>query len=129
MDDEDRVRADGLLAHLARAGGGGARRRRPPPCPRRAAGARGGGGAASGGRLVLGVGAGWHEAEHQRFGVPFPSLKERMDNYESGLDLILRAWERTRPQPVRAGRVPILLGGRGGEKRGLGIVARFADEW
>ena len=83
----------------------------------------------SGGRLVLGVGAGWHEAEHERFGVPFPSLKQRMDNYESGLELIGRAWERTQPQPVRNGRVPILLGGRGGEKRGLRIVARFADEW
>jgi alkanesulfonate monooxygenase SsuD/methylene tetrahydromethanopterin reductase-like flavin-dependent oxidoreductase (luciferase family) len=83
----------------------------------------------SGGRLVLGVGAGWHELEHERFGVPFPTLKQRMDNYESGIELILRAWERTRPQPVRHGKVPLLLGGRGGEKRGLRIVARFADEW
>jgi alkanesulfonate monooxygenase SsuD/methylene tetrahydromethanopterin reductase-like flavin-dependent oxidoreductase (luciferase family) len=83
----------------------------------------------SGGRFILGVGAGWHQVEHDRFGVPFPTLKQRMDNYENGVQLILRAWERTQPKPVRNGRVPLLLGGGGGEKRGLRIVARYADEW
>jgi alkanesulfonate monooxygenase SsuD/methylene tetrahydromethanopterin reductase-like flavin-dependent oxidoreductase (luciferase family) len=83
----------------------------------------------SGGRFILGVGAGWHELEHERFGVPFPTLKQRMDNYENGIKLILQAWERTQPKPVRSGRVPLLLGGGGGEKRGLRIVARYADEW
>ena len=52
-----------------------------------------------------------------------------MDNYENAIELILRAWERTLPKPPRAGRVPLLLGGGGGEKRGLRIIARFADEW
>jgi alkanesulfonate monooxygenase SsuD/methylene tetrahydromethanopterin reductase-like flavin-dependent oxidoreductase (luciferase family) len=85
--------------------------------------------ALSRGRLILGLGAGWHELEPERFGVPFPTLKQRMDNYESGIELVLRAWQRTRPKPVRDGKVPILLGGRGGEKRGLRIVARYADEW
>ena len=83
----------------------------------------------SGGRFILGVGAGWHQLEHERFGVPFPTLKQRMDNYEIAIELILRAWERTLPQPPRGGRVPLLLGGGGGEKRGLRIIARFADEW
>jgi len=83
----------------------------------------------SGGRFILGVGAGWHQLEHERFGVPFPTLKQRMDNYENAIELILRAWERTLPKPPRAGRVPLLLGGGGGEKRGLRIIARFADEW
>jgi alkanesulfonate monooxygenase SsuD/methylene tetrahydromethanopterin reductase-like flavin-dependent oxidoreductase (luciferase family) len=83
----------------------------------------------SGGRFVLGVGAGWHELEHERFGVPFPTLKQRMDNYENGIKLILQAWERTQPKPLRHGRIPLLLGGGGGEKRGLRIVARYADEW
>jgi alkanesulfonate monooxygenase SsuD/methylene tetrahydromethanopterin reductase-like flavin-dependent oxidoreductase (luciferase family) len=83
----------------------------------------------SGGRLILGIGAGWHELEHERFGVPFPTLKQRMDNYEAGIRLIKQSWERTRPKPVRAGKVPLLLGGGGGEKRGLRIVAEHADEW
>jgi alkanesulfonate monooxygenase SsuD/methylene tetrahydromethanopterin reductase-like flavin-dependent oxidoreductase (luciferase family) len=83
----------------------------------------------SGGRFILGVGAGWHELEHERFGVPFPTLKQRMDNYENGIKLILQAWERTQPKPVRQGRIPLLLGGGGGEKRGLRIVAQYADEW
>jgi alkanesulfonate monooxygenase SsuD/methylene tetrahydromethanopterin reductase-like flavin-dependent oxidoreductase (luciferase family) len=81
------------------------------------------------GRFILGVGAGWHELEHERFGIPFPSLKQRMDNYENGIVLIQRAWERTQPKPVRKGKVPLLLGGSGGEKRGLLIIARYADEW
>jgi alkanesulfonate monooxygenase SsuD/methylene tetrahydromethanopterin reductase-like flavin-dependent oxidoreductase (luciferase family) len=83
----------------------------------------------SGGRLILGVGAGWHAAEHERFGFVLPPLKQRMDNYETGIETILRAWELTNPKPVRAGRVPILLGGSGGEKRGLRIIAKYADEW
>jgi alkanesulfonate monooxygenase SsuD/methylene tetrahydromethanopterin reductase-like flavin-dependent oxidoreductase (luciferase family) len=83
----------------------------------------------SNGRFILGVGAGWHEVEHERFGVAFPTLKQRMDNYERGLQLIKRAWERTLPKPVRDGRIPLLLGGGGGEKRGLRIVAEYADEW
>src|SRR5439155_3781364 len=69
----------------------------------------------SDGRFILGVGAGWHQLEHERFGVPFPTLKQRMDNYENAIELILRAWERTLPKPPRAGRVPLLLGGGGGE--------------
>jgi alkanesulfonate monooxygenase SsuD/methylene tetrahydromethanopterin reductase-like flavin-dependent oxidoreductase (luciferase family) len=83
----------------------------------------------SGGRLILGVGAGWNEVEHERFGLVLAPLKQRMINYEAGIEQILRSWELTTPKPVRQGRVPLVLGGSGGEKRGLRIVATYADEW
>ncbi len=81
----------------------------------------------SGGRLILGVGAGWNEAEHQAFGVPFPTLKERFDNLESGIERIRQTWRVNRPAPVH-GEVPLLIGGSG-EKRTLKIAARDAAEW
>jgi alkanesulfonate monooxygenase SsuD/methylene tetrahydromethanopterin reductase-like flavin-dependent oxidoreductase (luciferase family) len=81
----------------------------------------------SGGRLVLGVGAGWYEAEHTEFHLPFPSLKERMDLFESGVGLIRETWEKSSPKPVR-GTIPLLIGG-GGEKRTLPLAAREAAEW
>jgi F420-dependent oxidoreductase-like protein len=97
----------------------------------------------SGGRLELGVGAGWHEGEHRMFGIPFPPLKERMDRLECGLRVI-RALDEGKPvtldQPyyplVEAqsyplpvgGRLPVIVGGRG-ERRTLKMVAAHADEW
>ena len=81
----------------------------------------------SGGRLVLGVGAGWYEAEHIEFHLPFPSLKQRMDLFESGIGLIRETWEKSNPKPVR-GTIPLLIGG-GGEKRTLPLAAREAAEW
>src|SRR5262245_10347971 len=45
--------------------------------------------ALSGGRLVLGVGAGWNDHEHRTFGLPFPPMKERMDRLEEGLEVII----------------------------------------
>jgi alkanesulfonate monooxygenase SsuD/methylene tetrahydromethanopterin reductase-like flavin-dependent oxidoreductase (luciferase family) len=81
----------------------------------------------SGGRLVLGVGAGWYEAEHEAFHIPFPSLKERMDGFEAGIAIIRETWEKSNPKPVR-GSVPLLIGG-GGEKRTLPLAAREAAEW
>ena len=81
----------------------------------------------SGGRLVLGVGAGWFEAEHTAFHVPFPSLKERMDLFEAGIGLIRETWEKSNPKPVR-GTIPLLIGG-GGEKRTLPLAAREAADW
>jgi F420-dependent oxidoreductase-like protein len=97
----------------------------------------------SGGRFDLGLGAGWHEAEHRMFGVPFPPLGERMDRLECGVRLI-RALEqdgpvtleqryyplveaRMVPRPL-GGRLPLILGARG-ERRALRIVAQHADEW
>jgi alkanesulfonate monooxygenase SsuD/methylene tetrahydromethanopterin reductase-like flavin-dependent oxidoreductase (luciferase family) len=82
----------------------------------------------SGGRLILGVGAGWNLAEHESFGLTLPPLKDRMDNYESGIQRILESWELSQPRPVRGGRVPLLLGGQGG-MRSLRIIATYADEW
>jgi F420-dependent oxidoreductase-like protein len=97
----------------------------------------------SGGRLDLGIGAGWHEGEHRMFGVPFPPLRERLDRLECGARAI-RALGRGRPvtleqpyYPLReaqsfplppGGGVPLVIGGRG-ERRTLRIVAEHADEW
>jgi alkanesulfonate monooxygenase SsuD/methylene tetrahydromethanopterin reductase-like flavin-dependent oxidoreductase (luciferase family) len=81
----------------------------------------------SGGRLVLGVGAGWYEAEHTAFHIPFPTLKERMDGFAQGIDLIRETWAKSNPKPVR-GTIPLLIGG-GGEKRTLPLAAREAAEW
>jgi F420-dependent oxidoreductase-like protein len=97
----------------------------------------------AGGRLDLGVGAGWHEGEHRMYGVPFPSVKERLDRLECGVRVIRALGEGrpvtlaqpyyplvaavSYPLPAR-GRLPLVIGGRG-EKRTLRIVAEHADEW
>lgn len=97
----------------------------------------------SGGRLDLGIGAGWHEGEHAMFGIPFPPLRERLDRLECGARAITALWQGrpvTLEQPYYAlraaesyslppgGRVPLVIGGRG-ERRTLRIVASYADEW
>jgi len=82
----------------------------------------------AGGRLILGLGAGWNVPEHEAFGIPFPSLKERFDNLEAGIERIYQTWEISNPKPPRQGRIPLLIGG-GGEKRTLGLAARHAAEW
>ena len=97
----------------------------------------------SGGRLDLGLGAGWNEPEHRMFGVPFLTVKERLDRLEAGARLI-RSLEQGQPVTLKQpyfplekaesypgppkGRYRIVIGGRG-EKRTLRIVAEFADEW
>jgi F420-dependent oxidoreductase-like protein len=97
----------------------------------------------SGGRLDLGVGAGWHEGEHAMYGIPFPSLRERLDRLECGARVIRALWRgepvtldqpyyplrnaASFPRPAQ-GRVPLVIGARG-ERRGLRIVAEHADEW
>jgi F420-dependent oxidoreductase-like protein len=97
----------------------------------------------SGGRLDLGIGAGWHEGEHAMFGIPFPPVKERLDRLESGARLIRALWQgrpvtleqpyyplrdaQSFPQPP-GGRVPLVIGGKG-ERRALRVVAESADEW
>jgi len=97
----------------------------------------------SGGRLDLGLGAGWNVPEHAAFGIPFPSMRERLDRLECG-GRVIRALERgepvtlaqpyfpleaaqIQPRPPR-GRFRLVIGGRG-EKRTLRIVAELADEW
>lgn len=97
----------------------------------------------SGGRLDLGLGAGWHEGEHRMFGIPFPAVKERLDRLDCGARVIRALWQgqpvtleqayyplvaaESAPLPAR-GRLPLVIGGRG-EKRALRIVAEHADEW
>jgi alkanesulfonate monooxygenase SsuD/methylene tetrahydromethanopterin reductase-like flavin-dependent oxidoreductase (luciferase family) len=74
----------------------------------------------SGGRLLLGVGTGWNQIEHEEMGIPFPSLRERFEMLEAGI---------ARIRAVLGGhQIPILIGG-GGEKRTLAIAAREASEW
>ncbi len=98
----------------------------------------------SGGRLVLGVGAGWNEPEHRAFGLPFPPVKQRMDMLEEGIEVLTRLFAdgaasfdgkqyqldgaQMAPKPAQRPGPPLLVGG-GGERRTLRIVARYADEW
>ena len=81
----------------------------------------------SGGRLILGVGAGWNEHEHELFGIPFLTVKGRMDLFEAGVARIRDTWTKSQPRPAQ-NPMPLLMGGVG-EKRHLPIVAREASEW
>ena len=100
----------------------------------------------SGGRVELGLGAGWYENEHTAYGIPFPSLGERFDRLEEQLAIISGLWatpvgERfsftgrqfsvvdspALPKPVQAGGIPLIVGGRG-PKRTPALAARFASE-
>lgn len=97
----------------------------------------------SGGRLELGLGTGWYEPEHRRFGVPFPAPRELVDRFGEAVELIDRlltqdvtTWRGAyyaveeapfRPGPVQRPRPPLTLGAHG--PRMLAIVARFADRW
>jgi len=81
----------------------------------------------AGGRLILGVGAGWYEREHVENGIPFLTLGGRMDLLEEGIKTIRATWEKANPKPPRD-TIPLLMGGRG-EKRALPMVAREAVEW
>lgn len=97
----------------------------------------------SGGRLEIGLGAGWHVPEHRAYGIPFLPPKERLDMLEEGTVAIKSLLEnettdhhgtyfnltnaRMNPKPLQE-RVPLWIGG-GGEKRTLRIAARHADGW
>jgi alkanesulfonate monooxygenase SsuD/methylene tetrahydromethanopterin reductase-like flavin-dependent oxidoreductase (luciferase family) len=83
--------------------------------------------ALSGGRLILGVGAGWNENEHIKFGIPFLTTGGRMDLFEEGVARIRDTWVKSNPKPVQ-NPIPLLMGGVG-EKRALPLVAREAAEW
>jgi F420-dependent oxidoreductase-like protein len=99
----------------------------------------------SGGRLQLGLGAGWQEREHHNFGFQLLETGPRMDRFEEGLHVItglLRSAEPVSfagsyytlrdaillPRPQRPGGPPIVIGGNG-PRRTLPLVARYADEW
>ena len=83
--------------------------------------------ALSGGRLILGVGAGWNENEHQVFDIPFLTTKERFDRLEAGIDTMREILAKTYPKPARD-PIPLLIGGEG-LQRTMPLAARVAAEW
>jgi F420-dependent oxidoreductase-like protein len=103
--------------------------------------------AMSGGRVELGLGGGWFEAEHTAYGIPFPPLGERFDRLEEQLEIITGLWTTpvgqsftftgthyqvvdspALPKPVQSPHPPVIIGGRG-KKRTPTLAARFADEF
>src|SRR5215212_3464562 len=101
----------------------------------------------SGGRVELGIGAGWFEQEHSAYGIPFPSLGERFDRFEEQVAVITGMWNTplgktfdfagehypvagspALPKPVQEGGVPIIVGGAG-KKRTPRLAARYAGEF
>jgi len=103
--------------------------------------------AMSSGRVELGLGTGWFEAEHTAYGIPFPSLRERFDRLQEQLTILTGLW-RTRaeerytfegtyyrltdgpalPKPVQRPHPPIIIGGLGA-RRTPALAARFANEF
>ena len=101
----------------------------------------------SGGRVEFGFGAGWFEAEHDAYGVPFPPLRERFDRFAEQLAIITGLWEApdgekfsydgtyyqvtdspALPKPAQRPRPPVIIGG-GGRRRTPALAARYADEF
>jgi alkanesulfonate monooxygenase SsuD/methylene tetrahydromethanopterin reductase-like flavin-dependent oxidoreductase (luciferase family) len=84
----------------------------------------------SGGRVELGLGTGWNEAEHEAYGFPFPPMGERMKMMEDQLQLIASHWGDgpAQPKPVQEPRPNLIVGGRGGP-RSIRMAARYADEY
>jgi len=109
----------------------------------------------SGGRIEVGVGAGWNEADHEQHGLPFPDIKERADLMEDQLALLRGLWEEKpgwkfdghqikvrkgmlipgpvqrddRPIGANGRRRPRILTGSEGSPRGFRLAARYADEF
>jgi F420-dependent oxidoreductase-like protein len=98
----------------------------------------------SGGRLILGLGAGWQENEHEAYGIPFYTMRERLERLDEACEVIRSLWTRPRsdfegryyrlsdapldPQPVQTPHPELMIGG-GGERVTLRIVAKHADHW
>jgi len=101
----------------------------------------------SGGRVELGIGAGWYEQEHTAYAVPFPPLGERFERLEDQLAIITGLWTTPEgetfshtgthhsvvdspglPKPAQSPRPPIIIGG-GGPKRTPRLAATYADEF
>jgi F420-dependent oxidoreductase-like protein len=103
--------------------------------------------AMSGGRVELGLGGGWYEAEHAAFGVPLPPVGERFDRLEEQLRILTGLWTTppgesfsfdgahytlsghpALPRPVQQPGPPLIVGGKG-PRRTPDLAARFADEF
>jgi alkanesulfonate monooxygenase SsuD/methylene tetrahydromethanopterin reductase-like flavin-dependent oxidoreductase (luciferase family) len=103
---------------------------------------------ATGGRFVLGLGAGWHEGEHEEFGIELPPMPERFRRYESAVATLAALFSEAarrppgvtrddpfyplreatlEPAPLRDGGPALWLGGQ--RPRGIALAARFADGW
>ena len=103
---------------------------------------------ATGGRFIVGLGAGWFEAEHGPLGIPMPPMPERFDRFESAVHVLRALWSRqaatppgvTRPDrfyplvdatneppPLTPGGPPLWLGGQ--RRRGIALAAAVADGW
>jgi F420-dependent oxidoreductase-like protein len=103
--------------------------------------------AMSGGRVELGLGAGWFDDEHRAYGIPFPSTRERFERLEEQLAIVTGLWttpagERfdfqgrhyqitnspALPKPAQRPRPPVIVGGLG-KRRTPALAARYADEF
>jgi F420-dependent oxidoreductase-like protein len=98
----------------------------------------------SGGRIELGLGAGWHEREHAAYGFHFPPTRERIDVLDEQLQVVLGNWAPDRfsfsgrhyhlddldaqPKPVQRPHPPLIMGGNAGA-RSAALAARYADEY
>ena len=103
--------------------------------------------AMSGGRVELGLGTGWFEAEHRAYGIPFPPFGERFDRLEEQLEIVTGLWSTplgesyefqgrhyelgpgpALPKPVQRPHPPVIVGGLG-PRRTPALAARFASEY
>src|SRR5689334_8824311 len=99
----------------------------------------------SGGRVELGLGAGWYDAEHAAYGIPYPGTRERFERFEEQIEIIKGLWEApgpysfegrhyrltespALPKPVQTPGPPVIVGGVGATRTPR-LEARWADEY
>jgi F420-dependent oxidoreductase-like protein len=98
----------------------------------------------SGGRLLLGLGAGWQQNEHDAYGIPFYTLRERLERLDEACEVMRALWTQSRsdfngryyrlsdapldPKPVQKPHPELMIGG-GGERVTLHIAAKHAGHW
>ncbi|HKQ08104.1 MAG TPA: LLM class F420-dependent oxidoreductase [Blastocatellia bacterium] len=98
----------------------------------------------SGGRLIMGIGAGWFEMEHAAYGIPFYTTAERIRRVDEACEVIKRLWSERQatfagkyyqlveaycePKPLQQPRPPLMIGGSG-EQLMLRVIAKHADIW